>query len=116
MPSIRLLILPLALPMLGGCVAKTALDVATAPVRAASTAVNTTGDAYDRVTVSDSERDQRRGREVRQREERLGKMERDYRKAQRKCLRGNNQACEEAGRLHNQMVGLMPSVPYEPGK
>lgn len=113
-PYLRFLPALLAVPILGGCAAAKAFDVATAPVRAASTAINTTGDVYDRLTVSDSERDQKRGRQIRQREERLGKLDRQYRKAQDKCRRGNDDACEEAGQLRYQIEELSPQVPYEP--
>lgn len=114
MPLFRFLPILLATPALGGCAAATAFNVATAPVRAASTAVNTTGDVYDKLTVSDSERDQKRGRQIRQREERLGKLDRQYRKAQDKCRRGNDRACQEAGRLRYEIEELSPQVPYEP--
>ena len=69
------LILPVLLvaPALSGCVvsslAKTAVDVATLPVKAASAGV-------DAVTTSQSEADQKRGREIRKQEERLGRERR----------------------------------------
>ena len=47
---------------LSGCLAKTALDVATAPVRVASKAV-------DMATTSQSEADEKRGRELRKQDE-----------------------------------------------
>lgn len=60
----------LALPLLlGGCLARTAVDIVTLPVRAVSAGV-------DAATVSQSEADQRRGREIREREERLGRIAR----------------------------------------
>ena len=55
--------------ILSGCIAKTALDVVTLPVKAASAGV-------DAVTTSQSERDQKRGRQIRQREECIGKEDR----------------------------------------
>ena len=55
--------------LLGGCIARTALDVVTLPVKAASAGV-------DAVTTSQSERDQKRGRQIRQREECIGKEDR----------------------------------------
>lgn len=60
-------------PFLSGCIAKTAVDVATAPVKVGSKAV-------DLATTSQSEADEKRGREIRQREERLGKLQRRYEK------------------------------------
>ncbi|MBB3859869.1 hypothetical protein GGQ88_001130 [Novosphingobium hassiacum] len=101
------------LAMLPGCVAKSAFDLATAPVRIASRAVNTTADAYDRVTVSDSERDQKRGREIRRREERYGKLSKDYDRAMRNCDRGNDEACDDARQIYGEMNAMRGSVPYE---
>jgi uncharacterized lipoprotein YajG len=63
---ILLLVSPL---LLGGCLARTAVDIVTLPVRAVSAGV-------DAATVSQSEADQRRGREIREREERLGRIAR----------------------------------------
>jgi len=72
------MILLLATPlMLGGCLARTAVDIVTLPVRAASAGV-------DALTTSQAEADQRRGREIRQAEEREGRearrRERDARR------------------------------------
>ena len=106
--------LPLALLMLSGCVAKSAFDLATMPVRAGAKAVNTTADAYDRVTVSQSERDERRGRQIRQREERYGRLSRDYDRARADCREGDDDACNDARRLYREMEMLRASVPYEP--
>ena len=61
-----LALLPLALT---GCIAKTALDVATLPVKAASKTV-------DVMTTSQSEADEKRGRAVRKQEECVGKEQR----------------------------------------
>lgn len=85
-PRLLALVAILALP---GCVAKTALDVATLPVRAGSKAV-------DLATTSQSEADEKRGREMRQREERIADLERDYRKHMRQCDQGDNRACLKA--------------------
>ncbi|MBA4354125.1 MAG: hypothetical protein C0409_05485 [Novosphingobium sp.] len=103
----------LVLTTLPGCVAKSAFDLATLPVRAGARAVNTTADAYDRVTVSDSERDQKRGREIRRREERYGELSRDYDRALRKCDRGNDDACDTAREIYGEMNAMRGSVPYE---
>jgi hypothetical protein len=62
--------------MLPGCIAKTALDLATLPVKAASAAV-------DAATTSQSEADEKRGRQIRLKEECVGKEERRARKAGR---------------------------------
>ena len=69
----RMLILPLLPLALGGCVvasvADAAVDVATLPVKAVSAGV-------DAATTSQSEADQKRGRELRKAEEDAGKRDR----------------------------------------
>ena len=101
-----LLAAPAAVLLLSGCLAKTALDVATLPVRAVSKGV-------DLATTSQAEADQKRGREIRQREERLGKLQREYDKLQGQCLKGDVRACEQQSEVRGRMELLMPSVPYE---
>ena len=64
----RIVLLPLPL-LLSGCLAKTAVDIVTLPVRAASAGV-------DAVTTSQAEAGQRRGREIREAEEREGRLAR----------------------------------------
>ena len=60
----------LALPLLlSGCLVKTAVDVATLPVRAV-------GAGVDAVTTSQAEADQRRGRQIREEEQREGRIAR----------------------------------------
>ena len=60
-----------AIPLLSGCVvgtvAKTAVDVATIPVKVASAGV-------DAATTSQSEADEKRGRELRKQDEERGKQ------------------------------------------
>lgn len=92
---------------LQGCLAKTALDVATLPVKVASKSV-------DLATTSQSEADQKRGREIRQREERLGKLGRDYARQMNDCQDGNRRACDKAREAYAEMQVLLPSVPAEP--
>lgn len=55
---------------LSGCLARTAIDIVTLPVKAVSAGV-------DAVTTSQSERDERRGRELRREEERQGREARE---------------------------------------
>jgi len=104
--SARLLALPLAALALQGCLAKTALDVATAPVRVGSKAV-------DLATTSQSEADEKRGREIRQREERLAKLDRKLRDQEDDCLKGDDKACREAVSTRREMDELLPTVPVE---
>ena len=70
----RSLALILALPLLGGCivadVAETAVDVAKIPVKVASAGVDT-------ATTSQSEADEKRGRELRKADEKRAREERD---------------------------------------
>lgn len=94
------------LPALSGCLAKAAVGVVTAPVRVA-------GKAIDWTTTSQSEADEKRGREVRKREERLGKLQRTYDKQRRNCDQGDRSACEEARSTYDEIQDLMPSAPYE---
>jgi uncharacterized lipoprotein YajG len=63
-------ILLLALPLLlSGCLARTAVDIVTLPVKVVSAGV-------DAATTSQAEADQRRGRELREAEEREGRIAR----------------------------------------
>lgn len=79
----RLLPLLVALPLLsGGCIAKTAWDVATLPVKAGSQVV-------DWSTTSQEESDRNYGRKMREKEAREGKerrkQEKECRKHPEKC-------------------------------
>ena len=104
-----ILIAPLAVLMLSGCLAKTAVDVVTAPVRIASRAV-------DLATTSQSEADEKRGREIRRREERLARLQTDYAAHEADCLRGDDRACRNAVRVRAEIDALIPTIPVEPGR
>lgn len=110
-PLIRpplLLLSALALVSLtGGCLARTVVDVATAPVRVA-------GKAVDLATTSQSEADEQRGRELRKREEELGKLQRQYDREQKKCTNGDRRYCERAQSTYAEMQVLARSLPPEP--
>ena len=104
----RVFVLACLLPLaLGGCLAKTALSVATAPVKVA-------GKAADLATTSQAEADQNRGREIRRREERLGRLERQYEKQNKLCIKGDEGACQAARVTYDQIQVLLPTVPVEP--
>ena len=75
--------------LLPGCIARTLVDVATAPVRVA-------GKAVDLATTSQSEADEKRGRAMRKDEERLGRLERRYHQHTRQCDGGDAGACDRA--------------------
>jgi len=102
----RILPLVAAALALQGCLAKTALDVATAPVRIA-------GKAVDLATTSQSEADEKRGREIRKREEELGKLQRKYDRLLEDCQDGDRRSCSEAQTVYAQIQVLLPTVPLE---
>lgn len=99
--------LALASLALQGCLARAAVDVVTLPVRAVSAGV-------DAATTSQSEADEKRGREIRKREERLGELEREAEKAMERCGDGDDDACERAQALRAEQKALMQAVPVEP--
>ena len=83
-------LLVLFLPaMLGGCVvgtvASTAVDVVTLPVKVASAGV-------DAVTTSQSEKDEKLGRQMRKQDEERGKQ---YRLAYERCRKGKPQPTDD---------------------
>jgi len=102
-----LFLAPLTAMALSGCLARTALDVVTLPVKVASKGV-------DLATTSQSEADQKRGREIRQREERLGKLEREFYKLQGQCLDGDRRACERQVAVRAQLDTVAQSNSYKP--
>ncbi|HEX8222599.1 MAG TPA: hypothetical protein VF605_02145 [Allosphingosinicella sp.] len=73
---IRLLIAGAAALALPGCIAKTALDVASIPVKVASAGV-------DAAITTQAEADRKRGRQIRRQEECIGREERKARKQDR---------------------------------
>ncbi|MGE0179880.1 MAG: DUF6726 family protein [Sphingomonas sp.] len=79
-----LILVPIAFG-LSGCLARTAVDVVTLPVRVVSAGV-------DAVTTSQAEADQRRGREIREAEERAG---REARRREREARRQARERREE---------------------
>ncbi|ESZ85443.1 MAG: hypothetical protein Q27BB25_19285 [Blastomonas sp. CACIA14H2] len=87
------LIAPLALT---GCVASAVGSIVTAPVKIVSKGV-------DLATTSQSEADENRGRAMRKAEERLGKLQRQRDKALRKCDDGDDEACELARDIQEQI-------------
>jgi hypothetical protein len=95
--------------VLSGCIVRTAANVVTAPVRIGAKAV-------DLATTSQSEADEARGREIRKREERLGELERQYRKQRGNCEAGDRAACRDAETIYDEMQALLPTVPVEPDR
>jgi hypothetical protein len=88
---VLLLVLPL---LLSGCLARTAVDLVTLPVKVV-------GAGVDAATTSQAEADQRRGREIREEEERLGRLA-------RRCERRPER--EECRELEER--GLNPRAPH----
>ena len=109
MRSYLRLTITLAVLALPGCIAKTAFDVATAPVKIASKGV-------DLATTSQSEADENRGRALRKREEELGRLERQYDKENKDCVKGYENSCDAARATYNQIQDLLPTVPVEPDR
>ena len=98
----------LAAPLLlTGCIASTAANLVTAPVRVASR-------GFDMATTSQSESDEKRGRDLRHREERLGRLEREYGNHTRQCMRGDEDACQAARLDYGEIQNLRATVPAPP--
>jgi hypothetical protein len=96
---VSLIIACAAAPLLSGCIARTAVDVVTAPVRAASQVVDWT-------TTSQDEADRARGREIRRQEEAMGRTARQLERAERRCRDGDEGACADADRLRGELDRL----------
>ncbi len=88
----RVIVSAAALLLLQGCVASVVGEVITAPVKIVSKTA-------DVLTTSQSESDEKRGRELRKREEALGKLARQRDKAREKCEDGDADACAKASEL-----------------
>jgi hypothetical protein len=109
MPANRLLLYLTALaatPVLSGRVVRTAADVATAPVRVVARGVDLT-------TTSQSEADEKRGRELRRRDERLAKLERQYDHHRHQCMHGFAQSCEASRLDYAEIQDLQQTTPAE---
>lgn len=93
------LIAILAAPLLAGCVSAVK-TVVTAPVKAV-------GQVADWTTTSQDEADRNRGREMRKREERIGKLSRQRDKAAEKCRDGNEEQCQRAEVIEHELEAEM---------
>lgn len=92
----RLVLSAIVVLTLSGCVASVVKDVVTAPVKIVSKTA-------DVLTTSQSEADEKRGREIRKREEALGKLARQRDKAREKCDDGNSDACAKLQQLDDEL-------------
>lgn len=104
MRGLSIVILSLSPLLLSGCLVKAAADVVTAPVRIASKGV-------DLATTSQSEADEKRGRELRKAEEELGKLNRKYEKQLEDCSDGNDRKCFEARESYAEIQILLRNNP-----
>jgi len=86
-------------PLLAGCVSAVK-TVVTAPVKAV-------GQVADWSTTSQEEADRNRGRALRQREERVGKLTRQRDKAAQKCRDGRQDQCQRAEVLSHEIEAVM---------
>jgi hypothetical protein len=87
----------LALPLLlGGCITSVVKEVVTAPIKVVSKTA-------DIMTTSQSEADEKRGRDLRKREEALGKLARKRDKAREDCADGDKDACDRYEDLDRQI-------------
>ena len=76
----KAIVLPAGAFLLSGCIARTAVDIVTLPIKVV-------GAGVDAVTTSQSEADERRGRQIRREEERLGREARRRDREQRRLER-----------------------------
>jgi len=88
MRKIGMVMAPMMVVMLPGCIAKTALDVATMPVRAGA-------QAADWATTSQDEADRNYGRRMREQEAREGRESKKAEKQRRReCRRAGYEDCD----------------------
>lgn len=91
--------------MSGGCVASMVADVVTAPVKIV-------GKGADLLTTSQAEADENRGRALRHRDERLGKLARERDDYGKKCAdKGKAKDCERADAAEAEIRELL-AKPY----
>lgn len=100
----RLIVCVGAVLLLQGCIASVVSDIVTAPVKIVSKTA-------DVLTTSQSETDEKRGRELRKREELLGKLARQRDEASEKCADGNAASCSKAAEL-GERIAAEQDRPY----
>ena len=88
--------------LLSGCVSLVK-DVVTAPIKIVSKTA-------DVLTTSQSETDEKRGREMRKREESLGKLSRQRDKARAKCEDGDEDACKLVRSLQDEIANVQDQI------
>ena len=85
--------------LLSGCVTSIVKEVVTAPIKVVSKTA-------DVLTTSQSEADEKRGRDIRKQEEKLGKLSRERDKLTRKCQDGDREACERVDAIEREIDEL----------
>jgi hypothetical protein len=63
------------------------------------------------MTTSQSEADEKRGRDLRRREEKLGRLQREYDRHNAACMHGDEESCEKARLDYGEIQDLRPEVP-----
>ena len=94
--NVRLVLAIAPMILLQGCVASVVSSVVTAPVKIVSKTA-------DVLTTSQSESDEKRGRDMRKREENVGKLSRQLKKVQERCADGDRDSCEKAQDIRDQI-------------
>ena len=97
MRNMRLVLAVMSTFLLQGCVTSLVKNVVTAPVKIVSKTA-------DVLTTSQSESDEKRGRELRKREENIGKLSRQRDEARGRCADGDKGACKKAADISEQIA------------
>ena len=98
--NVRLVLAIAPMILLQGCAASVVTGVVTDVVGAPVKIVSKTGDI---LTTSQSESDEKRGREMRKHEEKLGKLSRQLKKAEKRCADGDRDACKKARNIRDEI-------------
>ncbi|MEM6857098.1 MAG: hypothetical protein AAF559_04430 [Pseudomonadota bacterium] len=93
----RIALALLAAASLSGCIVA---EVVTAPI--------------DAVTTTQSEADEDRGKALRKREEKLGRLERQCREEREDCDKGDQDACARASEINAEIQAILPTIPTDP--
>jgi hypothetical protein len=98
--NVRLVLAIAPMILLQGCVASAVTGVVTDVVGAPVKIVSKTADV---LTTSQSEADEKRGREMRKNEEKIGKLSRQLKKAQKRCADGDRDGCKKAKNIRDEI-------------
>ncbi len=88
--------------LLSGCIARTAMDVAAMPLRAA-------GKAVDLATTSAQEAAAAANRAERRRDEKLEALERAYARHAEQCRNGDSTACDRRDATYAEIERISPA-------